>query len=226
MDATASSYPLSWPVWDAPWLIIAAIGGINDGKSCPRPLLDPFAHPLLTIPELWIKLFCEPGRATPLPSHMPRDGFFVASRKSTKRRRARRAQHAPAEQHAKELKLFLERVKDYPLDFEKFIDIVRGPYSESLEETAIPAESPSFVHGSRHCPLMAKGKSVERQLLHLWWHFTLGRSMSLKVDQQWLPSSSCPMIRKKITRWWTDHSRTSQTVAKCGKHVWKCMCVN
>jgi hypothetical protein len=32
--------------------------------------------------------------------------------------------------------------------------------------------------------LMAKGKSVERQLLHLWWHFTLGRSMSLKVDQQ------------------------------------------
>ena len=91
---------------------------------------------------------------------MPLDGFFV-------RKSKRRAQRAPAEQHVKDLKLFLERVKDYPLDFEEFIDIVRGPY-ESLEETAIPAESPSFVHGSRHCPLMApKGKSVARQLLHL-----------------------------------------------------------
>lgn len=188
------------------------------------PLCSPFAH--YQYPWVMDQTILSAWEGHTVAVHMPRDGFFVASRKSTKRRRARRAQHAPAEQHAKELKLFLERVKDYPLDFEKFIDIVRGPYSESLEETAIPAESPSFVHGSRHCPLMAKGKSVERQLLHLWWHFTLGRSMSLKVDQQWLPSSSCPMIRKKITRWWTDHSRTSQTVAKCGKHVWKCMCVN
>ena len=101
--------------------------------------------------------------------HMPRDGFFVASRTWAI---CRRAQRTPAEQHAEELKLFLERVKDYPSDFEKFIDIVvRGPHlKKSLEETAIPAESASFVHGiqgSRHCPLMAKGKSNQRRLVHL-----------------------------------------------------------
>eukprot|EP00438_Fugacium_kawagutii_P031110 Skav214916 [mRNA] locus=scaffold2073:51612:51890:- [translate_table: standard] len=92
---------------------------------------------------------------------MARDGFFCRLKQNG-------MNDSPAEEHAKELKVFLHRVKNYPSYFEELISLYRG-----LEEMESPRPcrdgAPILVHAACPCPLMVQKekKAVERRVLHL-----------------------------------------------------------
>ena len=83
------------------------------------------------------------------PYPMPRDGFFCPLRSTTVN---------PAQQHTKDLRVFLFRVAHYPEMFEEFIDMFRDCWADLGEDVARHAtdetEVPICVNASVRCSFM------------------------------------------------------------------------
>ena len=96
---------------------------------------------------------------------MPRDGFFCPLRPTTVN---------PAQQHTKDLSVFLVRVARYPELFEEFIDIFRDCCYNVEEDVAGHAtaetEVPICVNVSMRCSLMVPDakKAKEHKIIQLW----------------------------------------------------------
>ena len=97
---------------------------------------------------------------------MPRDGFFCPLRSTTVN---------PAQQHTKDLRVFLFRVAHYPEMFEEFIDMFRDCWADLGEDVARHAtdetEVPVCVNASMRCSFMVPDakRPKERKTIQIWY---------------------------------------------------------